>query len=188
MRRSARSAGTALGPRVSPSGFHGPPGTPGILVLGMHFVTEDPADSDSARLLQLLTTTQVGRFCGVTYGDMTARPGFFLHNFKPSIPVSSPSFGLEIYEPFSRIGLLLDRVRPVCVCVCVRVCECVCVSHGSPRTASLALSEALTRRHRMRRARSSPLCAGSSPPTLRHRPRPRCWRRQPVRRRTSAAP
>ena len=67
--------------------FYGSPGTPGILVLGAHFV-DDPADSDSVRLSHLLRSTAVGRFCGVSICRVPERLGFFCHNFKASIPAT----------------------------------------------------------------------------------------------------
>jgi hypothetical protein len=75
---------------LSANDFLGDPARPGIVVLGAHYVTEqeDAADSDSNRLRWVLLSTSIGRFCGITYGDMAVRPGFFKHNFKPGIPTS----------------------------------------------------------------------------------------------------
>lgn len=89
-RTSRQSSSRASAAFLHPSEFHGDADGPGLVVLGAHYVPPeaDPADSDSSRLRQSLLSTSVGRFCGVTYGDMNACPGFAKHNFKPAVPCS----------------------------------------------------------------------------------------------------
>lgn len=88
MLRCSRHRGPV--PALAATDFLGPTPSPGVVVLAAHYVSEDQdaADSDSHRLRHFSLSTSVGRFCGVTFGDMPAHAGFFKHDFKPAVPTS----------------------------------------------------------------------------------------------------